>query len=338
MRKIKNIVAVAAIAAMAFTTVGCNMIAKTPAAIQKTVLAKVGNQNITMADVDGELQADIDYLKEQYGENYEEKLDDTTKGQLKSARQSILSQLVEEKVIITKGTELGYIPSDEELASDIEAQKEKFKEIYGGEEGLKQALEYYGMTDEKFDSFITNIVKTEKVQDAVTKDITVTDDEIKEYYDANIAKYTKKPGANSKHILFETEEEAAAAKAKIDSGEATFEDIYAQYEANNDGSDKKPVSQDLGYVENEQENFDKDFLAGFKVLKDGEVSAPVKSSFGYHIIKVTDIVSEEKVTPLDEVKDQVKSSLEYTKKNEAFTKQVEEWKKELDVKTYEDRL
>lgn len=337
MRKIKNIVAIAAITAMAFTTVGCNMIAKTPEAIQKTVLAKVGSENITLADVDSELQADIDYLKEQYGENYEENLDDTIKEQLKAARQSVLSQLVEEKVIITKGTELGYIPSDEELASDIEAEKEKFKEIYGGEEGLQQALEYYGMTDEKFDTFVTNIVKTEKVQDAVTKDITVTDDEIKEYYDTNIANYTKNPGANAKHILFETEEEAAAAKAKIDSGETTFEDLFAEYEGNA-SSGTKPLAEDLGYVENEQENFNTDFLAGFKVLKEGEVSAPVKSSFGYHIIKVTDVVAEATVTPLDEVKDQIKSSLEYTKKNEAFTKQVEEWKNELNVKTYEDKL
>ena len=337
MRKIKNIVAIAAITAMAFTTVGCNMIAKTPEAIQKTVLAKVGSENITLADVDSELQADIDYLKEQYGENYEENLDDTIKEQLKAARQSVLSQLVEEKVIITKGTELGYIPSDEELASDIEAEKEKFKEIYGGEEGLQQALEYYGMTDEKFDTFVTNIVKTEKVQDAVTKDITVTDDEIKEYYDTNIANYTKNPGANAKHILFETEEEAAAAKAKIDSGETTFEDLFAEYEGNA-SSGIKPLAEDLGYVENEQENFDTDFLAGFKILKEGEISAPIKSSFGYHIVKVEGLQTEEKVTSLDEVKDTIKSTLLSEKQKETYNSTLEEWKKELNVKLYEDKL
>ena len=60
MRKIKNIVAIATVAVMAFSMAGCKMIEKTPAAIQKTVLAKVGNEKITMADVNSELKSDID--------------------------------------------------------------------------------------------------------------------------------------------------------------------------------------------------------------------------------------------------------------------------------------
>ena len=71
MRKIKNIVIAAAITTMAFSITGCKMIEKTPEAIQKTVLAKVGGDKITMADVNSELQADIDYLTETYGEDYE---------------------------------------------------------------------------------------------------------------------------------------------------------------------------------------------------------------------------------------------------------------------------
>ncbi len=105
MRKIKNIVAIATVAVMAFSMAGCKMIEKTPEAIQKTVLAKVGSDKITMADVNSELQADIDYLIETYGEDYENNIDDTLKAKLKSARQSVLEQLVDNKVLITKGTE-----------------------------------------------------------------------------------------------------------------------------------------------------------------------------------------------------------------------------------------
>lgn len=337
MKKIKNIVAAVAITTMAFSITGCKMIEKTPEAIQKTVLAKVGDEKITVADVNNELQADIDYLIETYGEDYENTMDDTLKEQFKSARQSVLTQLVEDKVLITKGTELGYIPSDEELATAVEEEKANFTEAYGGEEGLKEALEYYGMTDEKFNSFVENMVKTQKVKEAITKDVTVSDEEIEKYYNDNIDKYTTKPGANAKHILFETEEEAQAAKNKIDSGEATFDEIYAEYEANK-SSGVKPLSEDLGYVENEEEGYDTDFLAGFKVLKEGEISAPIKSSFGYHIIKVEGVQTEDKVTSFDEVKDTIKSTLLSEKQQETYDSTLEQWKKDLNVKLYEDRL
>lgn len=337
MRKIKNIVVAAAITTMAFSMTGCKMVEKTPEAIQKTVLAKVGDEKVTMADVNSELQANIDYLVETYGEDYENTIDDSLKEQLKTARTKVLEQLVNDKVLITKGTELGYIPSDEELATAIEEEKAKFTEAYGGEEGLKQALEYYGMTDEKFNSFVENMVKTTKVKEAMVKDATVSDEEVEQYYNDNIDKYTTKPGANAKHILFETEEEAQEAKNKIDSGETTFEDVYSQYEANKT-SGTKPLSEDLGYVENEQEGFDTDFLAGFKTLKDGEVSAPVKSSFGYHIIKVEGVQAESKVTPLDDVKESIKSTLLSQKQEEVYNTTLEQWKKDLNVKLYEDKL
>lgn len=337
MRKIKNIVVAAAITTMAFSITGCKMIEKTPEAIQKTVLAKVGDEKITMADVNSELQANIDYLIETYGEDYENNIDDSLKEQLKTVRTQVLEQLVDDKVLITKGTELGYMPSDDELATAIEEEKAKFVEAYGGEDGLKEALEYYGMSDEKYNSFVENMVKTEKVKEAMIKDVTVSDEEVEQYYNDNIDEYTVKAGANAKHILFETEEEAQDAKNKIDSGETTFEDLYSQY-TSNASSGTKPLSEDLGYVENDQEGYDTDFLAGFKTLKEGEVSAPVKSSFGYHIIKVEGVQTEEKVTSLDDVKDTIKSTLLSEKQEETYNSTLEEWKKELNVKLYEDRL
>ena len=337
MRKIKNIVVAAAITTMAFSITGCKMIEKTPEAIQKTVLAKVGDEKITMADVNSEIQANIDYLIETYGEDYENSIDDTLKEQLKTLRTQVLEQLVDDKVLITKGTALEYIPSEEELATAIEEERANFVEAYGGEDGLKEALEYSGMSDEKFNSFVENMVKTEKVKEAMIKDITVSDEEVEQYYNDNIDEYTVKAGANAKHILFETEEEAQDAKNKIDSGETTFEDLYSQY-TSNASSGTKPLSEDLGYVENDQEGYDTDFLAGFKTLKEGEVSAPVKSSFGYHIIKVEGVQTEEKVTSLDDVKDTIKSTLLSEKQEETYNSTLEEWKKELNVKLYEDRL
>lgn len=336
MRKIKNIVAIATVAVMAFSMAGCKMIEKTPAAIQKTVLAKVGNEKITMADVNSELKSDIDYLIQTYGKDYENSMDDTMKEKLKSARKSVLEQLVNDKVLITKGTELGYVLSGDELNAAIEKERQKFVEAYGGEDKLQEAIKYYGMDDDKFNKFLENLVKTNEVTEAITKDVTVTDEDVEKYYNENIDKYKKKAGANAKHILFESEDEALAAKAKIDSGETTFDALFDQYKGNASGT--FPKAEDLGYVENDKENFDTDFLAGFKQLKEGEISAPVKSSFGYHIIKVEGVQAEDTTTPLDEVKDSIKSTLETDKKKEVYNSTLEQWKKDLKVKTYENRL
>lgn len=80
-----------------------------------------------MADVNSELKSDIDYLIQTYGEDYENSMDDTMKEKLKSARKSVLEQLVNDKVLITKGTELGYVLSGDELNADIEKEKTKLR-------------------------------------------------------------------------------------------------------------------------------------------------------------------------------------------------------------------
>ena len=58
----------------------------------------------------------------------------------------------------------------------------------------------------------------------------------------------------------------------------------------------------------------------------------------YHIIKVEGVQAEDTTTPLDEVKDSIKSTLETDKKKEVYNSTLEQWKKDLKVKTYENRL
>ena len=64
MGKVKKLVAAAMVSVMSLSVVGCNMIEQTAESKAKTVLAKVGDTNITLGDVDSELKADIDNLKQ----------------------------------------------------------------------------------------------------------------------------------------------------------------------------------------------------------------------------------------------------------------------------------
>jgi len=64
----------------------------------------------------------------------------------------------------------------------------------------------------------------------------------------------------------------------------------------------------------------------------------VKSTAGYHIIKVDGIQAEEVQKPLEDVKETITSTLTANKKSEKYLSTMEEWKKELNVKVYEDKI
>ena len=225
----------------------------------------------------------------------------------------------------------------------------ELKGVYGGEEAFKSALKYYGYTDETFKEFMKTQVISEIVTEYMTKDVTISDEEVEQYYNTNIANYTTKPSATANHILFKSDNEdkdaadaealaqANEAKAKIDSGEVTFDALFEKYSGNK-AAGVYPISESLGTVEYDKSGYDTDFLAGLEKLGEGEISAPVKSSFGYHIIKATNVVKESTVKSFDEVKDSIKEKLLTEKKKEVYNTKLEEWKKELKVKTYENKL
>ena len=212
MGKIKKLIAAAMISVMSLSVVSCNMIEQTAESKAKTVLAKVGSTKITLGDVDSELKADIDSLKETYGEDYESAISESLLEQLQRVRASVLEQLVNEEIMVQKAEELKLMPSDEELEEKVTAKTEELKEVYGGEESFQSALDYYGYTDETFKDFMKTQVISEIVYDYMVKDVTVSDEEVQEYYDTNIEEYTISPSATAEHILFvsENEDEAAA--------------------------------------------------------------------------------------------------------------------------------
>ena len=211
MRSIKRIVLAAVVATMAFSMAGCKLIQKTPEAIQNTVLAKVGSEKITLGDVDAELKADIDYLKETYGDDFESKIDDELKAKLKEVRQQVLNALVEEKILHLEAEKKGLVPTQEELDKEVAERTAEIQETWGGEEAFAQAKEYYGYTDETFKAFLEDQVVIQKVKDEMFKDINITDDQINKYYEEHKDEFVNYGQADSRHLLFKTEEEAKAA-------------------------------------------------------------------------------------------------------------------------------
>ncbi len=126
----------------------------------------------------------------------------------------------------------------------------------------------------------------------------VTEDAIKAIYEKEAAKVTAEKRVRARHVLVNSEEDANKAMARLDKGEK-FEEVAKQMSL--DGS--RDYGGDLGF-----------FTAGEMVpafskavfaLKKGEVSKPVKTDFGWHIIKLEDI-QEGGAQPFDQVKDPIR--------------------------------
>ena len=344
MKKLKKIIATVAICTMAVSIMGCKMIEKTPEAIQNTVLAKVGDEKITKGDIDKELKQYIDFLKQQYGDDYES--NEQIKQQLVQDKKQALNNLVTQKILLQEATTLNLKPSDDELDKKVNDTIDQYKEQYSGEGQFEKLLEQVGLTEDQFKELIRNQNIMQAVQEEIIKDITVSDDDIQSYYDENKdSEFTESAGATVAHILVAEKnddgsidfdkslEKANELKAKIDAG-ADFAEVAKESSVDtrtavNGGS--------LGFVEYNSTQYVTEFMDGFKGLKEGEVSEPVKSKYGYHIIKATGLKDSE-VTQFDKVKDQIKSKLLQQKQQAVFNSKIEGWKKDLNVKTYEDRL
>lgn len=329
MKKLKKLIATIAILTISVSVMGCKMIEKTPEAIQKTVLATVGSEKITKGDLDKQIGSQ---LKQQYGENYE--TNSEAKQQVMQAKTQGLNGLVTQKILLQKATELKLKPSDEELNKTVEDQISQYKTQFPEEGQFESVLEQSGVTEDELKDIIKNQAIMDAVQKDIIKDITVTDEDVQTYYDENKeTQYTVGAGATVSHILVADEETAKSLKAKLDAG-ADFATLAKE---NSTDTGTKDNGGSLGFVAYNSTQLVTEFMDGFKNLKEGEVSQPVKSQYGYHLIKATGL-KEAAVTPLDEVKDQIKSTLLQQEQSKAFNSKIEEWKTELKVKTYEDRL
>ncbi len=130
----------------------------------------------------------------------------------------------------------------------------------------------------------------------------VTEEQIKAAYDAESAKVAQTERVRARHILVATEQEARDVEAKLAAGEK-FEDLAKKYSL--DGS--KDYGGDLGYFTAPEmvAEFSK---AAFALKANGEVSQPVKTDFGWHIIRLEDRKMGA-AQPYDQVKGAIRNVL-----------------------------
>jgi len=153
----------------------------------------------------------------------------------------------------------------------------------------------------------------------IAKTITVTDDKLKAFYEEQKDQYTKAERRKISHILFaindKTDEKTAlekAIKAQKDLANKDFAAVAAEV---SDDKLTAKIGGDLGLFN--VGVMEKSFEDAASALKLGEVSNPVKSAFGYHLIKVTELMPGE-VKPFDSVKNEVTKAYQKAQAENAF--------------------
>ena len=337
MNKIKRYVTMAVAGVMMFSLAGCNMIERTPEAKRKVVLAKVGDEKITRGQLDDSMAGMLKSLEEKYGKDFESKPE--LQAGLKEQRESELDFMVLRSLLVQYGKANNLIMSDEEAKKKVDEQIEGLIKVAGSKEAYEKEInQYYGMTVEQYEQFLKEVViasdVNDKLREELSKNITVSDEEINQYYEKNKATmFTKKAGADTYNLLVDSEAKANEVRAQI----KNLDDFKKQADIyNTDGT--KGKGGYLGWVNYENSGMVKEFEDAFKTLKNGEISQPVKSQFGWHLITVENAQTEEKVQPLDQVKGQITEAIKSEKLAEAYNNKIEELKKEYKVKVYTDRL
>ena len=173
---------------------------------------------------------------------------------------------------------------------------------------------------EEFASIIANAKRDILAQLAmreVLQGIEMTEEEMKEYYEANKQSYAKGATVSAKHILVASEEKCNEILASINSGEKVFE-VAAQENSTCPSGQK---GGDLGEFGKGQ--MVKEFEEAAFAAEIGQVVGPVKTQFGYHLIQVTE-KTEAAAIAYEEVAAQIREDLLRQKQNEAYSAKVKE--------------
>ncbi|MFI5359884.1 MAG: peptidylprolyl isomerase [Halanaerobiales bacterium] len=162
-----------------------------------------------------------------------------------------------------------------------------------------------------------------ELQNSIVNSVEVSDAEIEKYYNENKDRFTVEEQVEASHILVEDEETAKEILNKLNNG-SDFAELAKEYSL--DGSASR--GGNLGFFP--RGRMVKPFEEAAFALQVGEISEPVKTDFGYHIIKVTDR-QEAKTLSLEESKEDIRSTLLYQKQMETLRTYLMELRENAEV-------
>lgn len=197
---------------------------------------------------------------------------------IKNEGKSVLDRMITYKLVNQEAKKHNVSVSE----ADVTKELDKIKESVGGDAAFQQALLTNNLSEQQLKESIVIQLQATKI---LGKDAAVDDAALKTYFDENFANFDKRK-LTASHILVETEEEAKAIKAQLDGG-ADFATL-AKEKSTEPGAKESGGSLPVFGRGDMVPAFEEAAFA----MKKGEISNPVQSQFGWHIIQLNDIAGE----------------------------------------------
>lgn len=241
----------------------------------------------------------------------------------KSLEDQAVTYLVQEAELEQKAKDMGVTVTDKDVQARIEQIKQQY---FGGKEAeYKKQLAAQGLTEAQLEQDLHAQILSEKLYNKVTADAKVGDAEVTRYYNQHTSQYTTQASRDVRHILVSSKAKADSLEAQLKAG-ASFAALAKKYSTDTQSA---KVGGKLTITKGQTvPPFDKAAFA----LKVNQISAPVHSQYGWHIIQALGPVKPAKQTPLKSVKEQIRQNLLQTKKTDEMTKWVDDLKKSYAAK------
>jgi parvulin-like peptidyl-prolyl isomerase len=261
------------------------------------------------------------------------KLQDLTTQQQLNGYTQLLQELIMEKLVDEASA------SQEVSQADVDAEIAKIKGQFPDPNIFEEQLKATGQTPEKLSANIRSMLRQQRWLQSEVKTPEVTEAEAKTFYDSNQAEFEQPETVKASHILFLVDQDAPEDVVKQKQAAAT-----KAAERANKGEDFNKLAQELSEEPGAKDSggdlgfFPKDRMvpefanAAFS-QEINTISVPVRSQFGWHVIKVTDKKAAGTV-PFSDVKDQIIAYLKSSKQREAFQSTLNKLKEAAKIETF----
>jgi len=239
----------------------------------------------------------------------------------------LLERIIQNYLLIEEAEEQDIKVPEQMLENNLQ----QYYQAYKGEENFKNMLKTNNIPFDDFKKKLESDLKAQLIINLeVENNVNISDDEMKKYFENNKKKMKTQESVKASHILVSTKEmEENEAKEKIEKiSEEVNKDNFSELAKKYSDCPSKENGGDLGFFS--KGKMDPVFENAAFDLDIDEISSPVKTNFGYHIIYKKDH-NAEKDLQFEDVKDHIKSTITKEKSNKIIGKFIEKLKNKFNV-------